>query len=405
LSATSNLGGETSFNDSETSDLLSWTNLVKLTFTTRRTDYDRDCKRTNCPPSFRALSRSLNSKIFFRALYIFMELNLTNESSLVFRIIFESRENYRVMNSEQVVFPAEMAGRVRGGSLWPAVGDWVRGLPQAGGWIQIVEVMERRSVLSRRSSQGGDQILAANVDTLFIVTSANEDLNLNRLDRYIALARSGGVRPVILINKIELSESPRTVLDLVASRFADIDVIGLSVYEGWNLECLNSYAEADQTVAFVGSSGVGKSSLTNYLLGTHSIAVQEIRESDGRGRHTTTHRELHVAPSGAVVIDTPGIRLVGLSDETDLSATFADIERLAANCKFGDCAHQSEPGCAVKEALANGGLDLGRWNSYLKLGRELKHERRKSNKALQAEEKKKWVKLHTDHRARKRLKP
>lgn len=329
-----------------------------------------------------------------------MESKLINESTLVLRVIFESREFYRVMDQDLNIFSAEMAGRVRKNNVWPAVGDWVFGIPQPGGWMQIVDVIERQSVLSRRSPSGTEQILAANVDTLFIVTSANQDLNLNRLDRYVAMALGGGVRPVILINKIELAEDPHAVLDAVAMRFSSVDLYGVSVFEGWNLDCLEPYCMEGQTVAFVGSSGVGKSSLTNYLLDSNSAEVSEIRESDGRGRHTTTHRELHVLKSGAVVIDTPGIRTVRLMDDAGLESAFADIEELSSRCKFGNCAHANEPGCAVLSALEDGTLDACRLESYVKLGKEQAYERRRGDKALQAQEKKKWAKISMANRAR-----
>lgn len=299
------------------------------------------------------------------------------------------------------IFNASLAGKIRHQSaLWPAVGDFVTGEPQPGGWVLIVEVKERFSLLSRREFNGRTQILAANVHTLFIVTSANQDLNLNRLERYVALAISGGVTPVIVVNKIELASDAGALLDEVAARFADVDVLGTSAHEGWNVDGLEDYALEGRTVAFVGSSGVGKSSLTNALLGKEQMATSEIRGDDDRGRHTTTHRELHVTSGGAIVIDTPGLRSVGLSEDADLDSIFSDVESLALQCKFSDCRHSTEPGCAINAALDSGELDSARWNNYIKMGRELAHERRKTNKALQAEEKKKWAKIHMANRDR-----
>lgn len=324
----------------------------------------------------------------------------------VFRIIFESREHYRVMDTQRRIFAAELAGRVRQpGELWPAVGDYVIGRPQPGDWFLIEQVVERRTLLERRDPVGGpSQVLAANVDTLIIVTSANQDLNLNRLDRYVLLATSGGIRPVIVVNKIELAENPHQLLDTVAARFSTIDVIGMSALEGWNLDALDAYTTNGQTIAFVGSSGVGKSSLTNALLHGTPMTVQAIRSDDDRGRHTTTHRALHVTASGAVVIDTPGIRTVGLTLDSDLESAFADIDGLATHCRFTDCQHDAEPDCAIRNALASGALDAARWASFQKLERELAFERRKASKHLQSEEKKRWAKLHTTHRQRIKLK-
>jgi ribosome biogenesis GTPase / thiamine phosphate phosphatase len=319
--------------------------------------------------------------------------------NFVFRIVFESHGSFRVSNANNNLFPAEITGRLRD-ECRLTVGDWVEGIPQPGGWVLITNVLERKSVLERKDPYKGTQILAANVDTLFVVTSANQDLSANRLDRYIALGLAGNMRPVILVNKLELTENPREFLTEVALRFPQVDVIGVSVFEAWNLDCLETYLRNGQTVCLVGSSGVGKSTLTNYFLGRPLIATQEVRESDGRGRHTTTHRELHVTESGASIIDTPGIRLVGLTGETEVSSAFPEIEEFALTCKFNDCRHSSEPGCAILAALESGELSRERWDSYLKLGRELDFERRKGNKALQAETKKKWAKINKDNRAR-----
>lgn len=290
-------------------------------------------------------------------------------------------ESYRIYN-------AALAGRIRHASrLWPVVGDYVTGEIQPGHWVQIQAVDLRKTWLSRRDSNGDEQILAANIDTLFIVTSANQDLNINRLERYVVLAETGGIRPVIIINKIELSSDPGSLLDQVAARISGVDVLGTSATEAWNVDALIDYANAGQTVAFVGSSGVGKSSLTNALLGNEIAVTSAIRADDDRGRHTTTHRELHLTPWKAFVIDTPGLRTVGLTADAEHHSAFTDIEDLMTRCRFSNCAHETEPDCAIQAALATGLLQAERWANFLKLGRELAYERRKSNKALQAVEK------------------
>jgi ribosome biogenesis GTPase / thiamine phosphate phosphatase len=254
-------------------------------------------------------------------------------------------------------------------------------------------VHPRKSLLQQQDpSSMRPQVLASNVDVLFIVTSANHDFNLNRLDRYVAMAFSGGIRPVILINKVELAENPVELIEQAAQRFVGVDVHAVSVYQRLNLKSLDIYAQPAHTLAFVGSSGVGKSSLTNYLLGEEFMQTSEVRESDSRGRHTTTHREMHFTKSGAVLIDTPGLRSVSLSDGDGLDFVFSDIEDLAQKCKFSDCSHTGEPGCAMNKALENGELSEERWQSYCKLQREVAFESRKQNKALLSEQKKQWAK-------------
>jgi ribosome biogenesis GTPase len=314
-------------------------------------------------------------------------------SNLVFRIIFESREQYRVIDENFKIYSATITGHMRFNSQdLPAVGDWVQGRLQVGDWVLIDAIGERSSVLARADSSGSRQILATNVDVLLIVTSANHDLNLNRLDRYIIMAQSGGVKPVIVINKIELSENPEQLVSEVAERFKYIDVHGVSFYENYNLEQISHYATEGRTLAFVGSSGVGKSSLTNYLIGGEAAVVGNIRESDGRGRHTTTHRELHITKSGAVVIDTPGLRSVGLSEDAGLEEAFADIMALAEKCKFRDCKHKTEPKCAIIAALDSGELESDRWQNFQKLQREIAFEKRKVDKSLASAQKKEWAK-------------
>lgn len=328
-----------------------------------------------------------------------MELKLNLINNNVFRVIFESRENYRLVDENQNILNAEMSGYFRQHSpVWPAVGDWVNGSRQVGAegdWLLIEEVLPRTSEIKRLgvSKDGSPQTLAANVDVLFIVTSANQDLNFNRLDRYILLAQAAGVNPVVLINKIELSHDPRSVLDQVAERYVNIDVHALSAVEKINLEVFDLYLHPNTTVAFVGSSGVGKSSLTNYLLDDEQMQTSEIREGDSRGRHTTTHRELLMAKNNVAIIDTPGLRSVGLTDEVGFESLFADVENLIQQCKFSDCQHKNEPKCAVIESLQNGDLSEERWVSYNKMQREVSYQQRKVDKALQSNEKKKWSQI------------
>lgn len=335
------------------------------------------------------------------------------QNTPVFRVIFASRENYRLLDEKQNIYNATVSGNLRNGGELPAVGDWVSGQKQPGDlngdWVLIEGVFERTSALRRQDADADisrPQILAANVDVLLIVTSANEDFSLNRLERYVIMAREGGVCPVIVVNKIELAAEPGPLLDEVAARFGGVDVHGVSATEGLNLEVLRSYAEPGCTLALVGSSGVGKSTIVNFLLGREAMSTGGIREDDAKGRHTTTHRELLVAPGGAMVIDTPGLRGVGLGGgaEEAVDSVYGDVQELLNSCRFSDCGHGSEPGCAVQAALASGELSEEHWNSYGKLQREAAYARRKSDKALQADEKRKWARISQNMRARLREK-
>lgn len=278
----------------------------------------------------------------------------------------------------------------------PTVGDWVQGTYQPGDWIYIESVLERKNLLARKSSDGKNpQKLGANIDYLLIASALNQDFNLNRIDRYVAMAYNSGIIPVILLTKADLVENPVEYLDQTSERFPFIDIHGISTTENWNLECLENYLKPDFTVAIVGSSGVGKSTLVNKVFGEDILETGNIREDDGKGKHTTTHRSLHRLPNGAWLMDTPGLRSVGLWDASEgVSYLFQDIESWALECKFTDCSHQSEPGCRIQRALQNGELDSEKWKNYLKLKKEESFQLRKIDKSEAAKEKKKWKTIH-----------
>ena len=266
------------------------------------------------------------------------------------------------------------AGRLEDDEL-PAVGDWVVARPLDGERKAVIEaVLPRRSAFTRKEAwrRAVAQIVAANVDTVFLVTAFGGDLNARRLERYLTAAWDSGSSPVIVANKADLAEDRLLELAEVEAVALGVPVLVVSAATGEGLDELAPHLQSGRTIALLGSSGVGKSTLVNRLAGRELLATQEIR-SDGRGRHTTSHRELVPLPSGALLLDTPGMRELQLwADEDVLDSTFAEIAELAAECRFSDCSHEHEPGCAVKEAITDGSLPAERFASYRKLQRELR---------------------------------
>ncbi len=243
------------------------------------------------------------------------------------------------------------------------VGDWVLKDPETG---QPVQVLERATLLKRRNARTNaeDQLIAANVDTLFVVSSCNKDFNVARLERYFALAHQGGVAPVLILTKADLCDNPGKFESEAMRSLPGVMVYALDALDENTPGLLASYCGAGQTVALLGTSGVGKTTLTNALTGL-SRRTQDIRSSDARGRHTTTARSMHRMQAGGWLIDTPGMRALRLSDAREgLEAVFSDIEDLAAGCRFNDCAHESEPGCAVRDAVEPDRLK--RWRKLMR---------------------------------------
>lgn len=252
----------------------------------------------------------------------------------------------------------------------PTVGDWVLLDPQH---TTVERLLERRSLFKRAAAGRGDAIqpIAANIDTLFIVSSCNDEFNEARLERYLTLCRESGAWPVLVLTKADLADDPGAFVARARAVQRDLAIEIVNARDGDALSGLQTWLRPRQTVALVGSSGVGKSTLLNALAGAAIAATQAIRETDAKGRHTTTHRALYRLPGGALVIDVPGMRELRVADvEAALDDLFDDIQALAAQCRFGDCAHDSEPGCAVKQAIEAGSLDERRLVSYRKLQRE-----------------------------------
>jgi ribosome biogenesis GTPase / thiamine phosphate phosphatase len=305
---------------------------------------------------------------------------------------------------------ARLSGRFAHGAAagdHPVAGDWVAATVRpAEASATIHHLLPRRTAFARKAAGrgGGAQVVAANVDVALLVASLNRDFNARRIERYLALAWESGASPVVVLTKADLC-ADREALKAEIERVAmDVPVHAVSTLTGEGLDDLSDVLVPGQTAALLGSSGVGKSSLVNALAGRPVMATRAVREDDARGRHTTTHRELIVLPGGRLVLDTPGMRELGVWDaDAGIAATFADVETMAARCRFRDCAHEAEPGCAVQAALAEGRLDAARWRNYAKLQRELAHEARRSDPRAQSEQRKMWTRRARAQRTRDRL--
>jgi ribosome biogenesis GTPase / thiamine phosphate phosphatase len=332
--------------------------------------------------------------------------NTTTSNLIPARVTSEHKGLYN-LQTEVGEFSAAIAGKLRHQATqaqdYPAVGDWVvAAVRPSEQKATIHHILPRRSKFSRKAVGGktDEQVIAANIDTVFLVSGLDLDFNPRRIERYLLLAWESGANPVIVLNKADLCGDVEACLLAVEAIAPAVPIVVLSALQADGLSGLEPYLKSGQTIALIGSSGVGKSTLTNQLLGTTVQLTQDVRESDSRGRHTTTHRELLPLPSGGLIIDTPGMRELQLwAGEDSLQGTFTDIDALAATCRFRDCQHQQEPGCAVREAVELGNLDGSRLANYLKLQKEVAYLSRKQDQQAFLEEKAKWKQISKRQRS------
>ena len=304
------------------------------------------------------------------------QLSVDTDFSLA-RIISEHKGRYLLRN-EASVLSGKISGKMKFDARYredyPAVGDWVLIKIISTDHACIYEILPRKTILKRKSANVSEaQVLATNIDTAFIIQAPDRDYSLNRFERYFALAKSGNVTPAIILNKTDLLSKSELekILSEIKNRFHNTNVYPTSTISDDGLSDLKESIEKGKTYCLLGSSGVGKSSIVNTLMGEFLMDIGEIGERANRGRHITTHRELFLLESGGLLIDTPGLREIGVLDSSvGIKDTFSEIERLSHNCKFPDCTHQHENDCAVLDAVKNGTLDSDKYKNYIKLIKE-----------------------------------
>jgi ribosome biogenesis GTPase len=310
-----------------------------------------------------------------------------NKKDLIFgRVIKQNGKHYKIISEngeENAILPNSFFKKTENKSEIPAVGDWV-GLKKNIGLkiLHIDFVLPRKNQLSRKvaGKKSEEQIIASNIDLVFIITSADQDFNVRRFERYLSMVYEINAKPVIILNKIDKINDLDKYLKETEFLSKKVPILSISAKTGLNIDDLEKYIKPGKTIVLIGSSGVGKSTLINYLLGFSRQSVGEIRKTDGKGRHITTSRELIILPNGGMLIDNPGIREIQLwTSGKGISKTFEDIEEISRNCKFKNCLHEQEPECAVKRAVEKGQISIDRLNSFKKLIREQEYSELRRN--------------------------
>lgn len=328
------------------------------------------------------------------------------------RVLSEERGQYLVASATGEG-PASASGRLRHDTeldptaAWPAVGDWVALEPGTGNEHRLIQRVLTRSTAVIRRSPGDrrlpSQVLAANVDVVFVVTSVNQEFNVRRLERYVTVAWESGATPIILLSKADLADDLDGFRIAAEAAAPAVEIIAVSAVTGLGVEDVRRHLGFGRTVVFTGSSGVGKSSIVNALAGEPLLDTGGIRLDDGRGRHTTTRRQLVRLVDG-LLIDTPGLRELGILDGDGLATAFDDVDRFVTECRFSDCQHRSEPGCAVRAALGSGDLDRARFDAYQKLQREAQRAALATDALGRRAERRKWAIITREVEQHARLK-
>ena len=334
------------------------------------------------------------------------ELNINAANLLPARIIEVQREKYKIIHEFGENFAILKSSLFYNDEniVFPTIGDFVLVMRNSHGDDIIYKVLERKSKFSRMDTWNSkEQVVATNFDYVFIITSLNHDFNIKKMERYLASAWQSGGTPIIILTKSDLCHDYSVYEEQLEDVAIGVPIFAVSSLTGEGLAELENYIKPSSTIVFLGSSGVGKSSLVNAIAGEDIMKVNDIRDDDSKGRHTTTHRQLIMLENGTMIIDTPGMRELGLWHVSEgLSTTFSDIEEIASRCKFGDCSHNTEPKCAVREAIENGELSTERWNNYIKLEKEAKFAEKKEKVNIMLKEKSKLKEISKLQKSLKR---